>query len=108
MTSPETIDLAGIGEHRPDNRRGYLVFTRLPDSVQRAEDATAMADLENRHYRSVIQRTRPSTPVERALLTHALGREVPESTPTVVRWLSNGVRNRSWPALGITENGVIE
>jgi hypothetical protein len=99
------IDLTGIGDHKPDHRRGYLVFTRLPDSAQRAEDATAMADLENRHYRSVVQRKRPATATEKALLAH-LGHTVPENLETTVRWLSNGVRNRSWPTLGITPEGV--
>jgi hypothetical protein len=107
MTIPDTVDLTGIGEHRPDHRRGHLVFTSLPDAVQRAEDATAMADYENRHFRAVVTRTRPASATEKALLTH-LGHQVPANLTTTVRWLSNGVRNRSWPKLGITPEGVVQ
>ncbi|CKI51649.1 hypothetical protein LTT02_21880 [Mycolicibacterium smegmatis] len=92
------IDLTGVGEHRPDHRRGLLVLAHLPDAVQRAEDATAYADYENRHYRASVTRTRPATPTERALLRH-IGYTVPDDLTTVVEWLSNGVRRRTWPTL---------
>lgn len=101
------IDLTGIGEHKPDHRRGYLVFSRLSDPVQRAEDSTAYADLENRRMRASIHRERPATATEKALLAY-LGHTVPEDLETRVRWLTSGVRNRSWPTLGITEQGVVE
>ena len=106
-TTETDIDLTGIGDHRPDNRRGYLVFTHLPDAVQRAEDGRAYADLEARSWRSSVKRIRPATVTEKALLAHALGRAVPANLETVVRWLSSGVRNRSWPQLGITEEGTV-
>ena len=108
MTTPETVDLTGIGAHRPDHRRGYLVFTSLPDVEQRAEDSTAYADHEatDRGVPSATC-TRAATATEKALLAH-LGHTVPNDLRTVVRWLSNGVRNRSWPMLGITAKGVVE
>lgn len=98
-----SVDFTGIGEHRPDHRRGLLVFTRLPDAVQRAEDATAYADHENRHWRASVARTRPATPTERALLAH-LGYTLPDDLETRVEWLSSGVRNRRWPQLEVTNN----
>jgi hypothetical protein len=107
-TANTMIDLTGIGDHKPDSKRGALVFSSLPPDVQRAEDATAYADYESRHYRAVVTRTRPATAVERALLAHVLGREVPADLTTTVRWLSSGVRNRSWPKLGITPEGVVQ
>lgn len=106
MTQPD-IDLTGIGEHKPCPKRGILVFSHLPDAVQNAEDSTAWCDYENRHWRASVHRTRPATPTERALLSHALSREVPDDLQTRIRWLSDGVRNRSWPELGITQEGVV-
>ena len=106
MTTP-AIDLTGIGAHKPDHRRGYLVFSSLPPDVQQAEDATAFADYENRSWRASVPRTRPSTATERALLAHALGHGVPANLGTRVRWPSDGVRNRSWPTLGIAEDGGV-
>lgn len=107
MTTPDNFDLTGIGEHRPDHRRGFLVFTHLPPEVQDAEDSTAYADLENRYRRAVVHRDRDATAAERALLTH-LGHSCPPGLQTRVRWVSNGVRNRSWPALKIAEDGTTD
>ena len=97
------VDLTGIGEHKPDHWRGVLVFSHLPDLVQRAEDATAYADHEKRHWRTSVTRTRPATPTERALLAH-LGYTLPAELETRVQWLTNGVRRRTWPQLGIGDN----
>jgi hypothetical protein len=102
----DDIDLTGA-EHKPDHRRGFLVFANLPPSVQAAEDSTAFADFEARGWRASVIRYRPATACEKALLAHVLGRAVPSNLQTRVHWLSNGVRNRSWPALGIGEDGVI-
>ena len=107
MTDNAVFDLTGIGEHRPDNRRGFLVFTHLPDAVQRAEDSRAYADLEARSWRASVICAHASSPAERALLSYVQGREVPGDLQTVVHWLFNGVRNRSWPSIGITEEGVV-
>jgi hypothetical protein len=106
-TELNDVDLTGIGEHRPDNRRGYLVFASLPDAVQRAEDGRAYADLEARSWRASVTRTRPATATERALLAYVLERQIPNNLETVVQWLSNGVRNRSWPTLGINQEGEL-
>lgn len=97
------VDLTGIGEHKPDHWRGVLVFSRLPDAVQRAEDATAYADHEARHWRASVTSTRSATLTERALLAH-LGYSLPASLETRVQWLTNGVRRRTWPQLGIGDN----
>lgn len=107
MPTVDNLDLTGIGDHRPDNRRGYLVFTSLPDAVQRLEDARAYADLEARSWRASVVHTRPASDAEKALLAH-LGHSVPANLETQVRWLTSGVRNRSWPALGITEEGEVQ
>lgn len=99
------VDLTGVGDHRPDHRRGFLVFTCLPDALQRAEDSTAYADYENRGWgrKAVV---RPATAAEKTLLAHVLGRPVRGDLQTHVRWVSDGVRNRSWPQLNINEQGV--
>lgn len=97
MTQPD-IDLTGIGEHRPCPKRGILVFASLPPAVQRAEDATQDNDYEQRHWRASVHRTRPATATERALLEH-LGYVLLAELTTRVQWLSDGVRNRSWPQL---------
>lgn len=95
----DTADpLADIGAHRPSDPRGLLVFESLPAEIQRAEHATQFADYERRRWRSRATSTRPATPTERLLLGH-LGYSLPAELTTVVRWLSNGVRRRTWPAL---------
>ena len=90
---------------QPDPR-GWLVFNRLPDDLQSAEDSTAAADHERHHPRydpwspPILHTERPATPTERALLTH-LGYTVPAVLTTVVTYRSTGVRNRTWPQLAI-------
>jgi hypothetical protein len=88
-----------IGAHQTDDRRGLLVFDRLPAELDSAEDATLAAD----HARamsgfSAARFDRPATPVEKHLLRH-LGHAVPEELTTVVTWLDNGSRRRDWPQL---------
>lgn len=41
-----------IGAHRPDEKRGLLVFDGLPPDLQNAEDTTAAADLDRERNRS--------------------------------------------------------
>ena len=92
------IDLTGIGAHTPCPKRGLLVFASLPDPVQRAEDATQFADFEARSWRANVTRYRPATETERALLRY-LDINTPVDLITAVRWLTDGVRRRTWPQL---------
>jgi hypothetical protein len=86
-----------IGNQLPQpDPRGWLTFDALPDALQRAEDSTAAADFDRRRFSRTIQR--PATDTERLLLEH-LGYEVPTPLTTHVRYLTESVRNRSWPAL---------
>ena len=86
-----------IGNQLPQpDPRGWLTFESLPDDLQRAEDSTAAADFDRRRFGRTIQR--PATAAERTLLEH-LGYEVPDPLTTQVRYLTESVRNRSWPAL---------
>lgn len=99
MTEIDTADpLAGIGAHHPHDPRGPLVFDSLPPEIQRAEQQTQFADYERRHWRASLPEERPATSAERLLLEH-LGYTVPNDLTTCVRWLSNGVRRRTWPQL---------
>ncbi|MFG1931313.1 hypothetical protein ACGFK1_11730 [Mycobacterium sp. NPDC048908] len=89
-----------IGTQRPNDVRGWLVFERLPDDWQRAEDGTLQADharIGDEMYLPATF-TRPATDTEIVLLQH-LGFDPPANLQTVVCWLSFGLRNRSWPAL---------
>jgi hypothetical protein len=88
-------DTIGAQLPQPDPR-GWLTFESLPDDLQRAEDSTAAADFDHRRFGRVIQR--PATAAERTLLEH-LGYEVPTPLTTHVRYLTESVRNRRWPAL---------
>jgi hypothetical protein len=88
-----------IGAHQSDDRRGLLVFDRLPEALSNAEDATLTAD----HAKamsgfSAARFDRPATPVEKHLLRH-LGHAVPDELTTVVTWLDDGSRRRDWPQL---------
>ena len=86
-----------IGNQLPQpDPRGWLVFSSLPDDLQRAEDSTAAADFDRRLFSRTIQR--PATDTERLLLEH-LGYPVPTELTTYVRYLTESVRHRSWPAL---------
>lgn len=100
-----SIDLTGIGAHRPCPARGVLVFDHLPLDVQNAEDSRQEVDHRNRHWRSNVTTERPATPTERALLAH-LGYELPEVLHTRVQWLTDGVRRRTWPQIPATLEGL--
>lgn len=109
MTAPGPYDPNEIGEHRPDNVRGWLVFSHLPKALQDAEDATQEADFRRARIIGSVAApmvrgpvTRPATPTERILLEH-LGLELPERLATWVSFPSAGVRRRTWPVLHITE-----
>lgn len=93
--------LPGVGAHRPDPYRGWLVFDSLPPEIQRAEDATHAADVDlaNRDWRR--WRFRPATDAERMLLAH-LGYDVPADLQTRVEWRHGSLRQRRWPALETT------
>ena len=97
------IDGVGPQKRQPDPR-GVLVFDWLPYEIQASEDATQCADfgrLDQQHgqFGSAWFR-RSSTPAERALLRH-LGFEVPDNLKTLVAFPASGVRNRSFPELGV-------
>jgi hypothetical protein len=92
MTAP---DLSAVEQLPQPDVRGILALRNLPDSIQRAEDSTADADRAVRKPRGF---QRPSTPVERQLLTY-LGFRVPEDLVTEVSWPSTSVRRRRWPTL---------
>lgn len=87
-----------IGEQRPGDPRGWLTFTWLADELQHAEDSTQFADYEARSWRASVPRHRPATATERKLLDY-LGYTLPADLVTRVRWLSDGVRRRTWPQL---------
>ncbi|WP_197505741.1 hypothetical protein, partial [Mycobacterium sp. 852002-53434_SCH5985345] len=90
-----------IGAHVRSDPRGWLRFASLPADLQAAEDAAQAADAERARRNHDDRRTvfdRPATTVERALL-ETLGYTLPATLTTRVRWLSPGVRNRSWPTL---------
>lgn len=101
----DNVDLTGIGAHRPCPARGVLVFDHLPLDVQNAEDSRQEADHRNRHWRSNVATERPATATERALLEH-LGYELPADLHTTVRWLTDGVRRRTWTQIPATMEGL--
>jgi hypothetical protein len=78
--------------------RGILVFESLPDSLQRAEDSTAVNDRDKARLFTPRGHTRPATAAEVELLTH-LGYDCPDGLETVVSWRSRACRRRTWPAL---------
>jgi len=86
-----------IGNQLPQpDPRGWLVFTSLPDDLQRAEDSTAAADFDRRRFGLVLQR--PATDAERTLLGH-LGYDLPADLTTHISYTSWSTRNRRWPQL---------
>ncbi len=93
--------IAGVGEHRPDEYRGWLVFATLPDELRRSEDATQAADVELANRDGRPWRNRPATTAERALLEH-LGYQLPDDLYTRVQWRHGTLRNRRWPQLETT------
>ncbi|MGB3521942.1 MAG: hypothetical protein WBA50_10740 [Mycobacterium sp.] len=102
-----------IGNQLPQpDPRGWLVFDHLPSDLQNREDATLCAD----HQRwqdslrgadwlggaAAIPRPswmRPATPTERLLLAHLGYDDLPDDLTTWVRYRTNSVRMRRWPAL---------
>jgi hypothetical protein len=95
------MTIEGVGEHRPDNVRGVLVFSHLPDEIQRLEDARLDADTTRARQSWFAQWSRPATDTERALLEHLGYGPLPAELWTKISYLTNNVRHRSWPALGI-------
>lgn len=97
-----TTTIAGVGPQLEraaagNDPRGWLVFSSLPDDLQRAEDSTNFAD----HDRRILKPrgfTRPATSAEITLLEH-LGHTVPEGLQTTVTWPTKSERRRRWPAL---------
>ncbi|BBE43399.1 hypothetical protein [Rhodococcus erythropolis] len=89
-----------IGNQLPQpDPRGLLTFDRLPRGLRIAEDATQAGDHETSKTMSGGSPwTRPATPAERTLLTH-LGYELPDELDTTVRYVTSGVRERTWPTL---------
>jgi hypothetical protein len=88
-----------IGAHRPNDPRGWLLFESLPKDLQAGEDARLYADRELvRDDFGASSFERPASVTEKLLLEH-LGYTLPEKLFTHVRWLSIGVRSRSWPQL---------
>jgi hypothetical protein len=87
-----------IGDQIADDRRGWLLFESLPDELRNAEDSTLAADHDRIREGMFDVFDRPATTTERTLLIH-LGYTVPAGLTTRVRWISNGVRTRRWPAL---------
>ena len=101
--SDHTIDGVGPQKRQPDPR-GVLVFDWLTPELQACEDATQCNDFDRLdqqqcQFGSAWFR-RASTPAERALLRH-LGFEVPDDLKTLVAFPASGVRNRSFPELGV-------
>lgn len=106
--------LPGVGTQYPQpDPRGWLVFGRLPNGLQNAEDATALADYQARTGRDTrwypivdptdddqVFRyfTRPATDTERALLGH-LGYTLPDELDTYVRFITGTLRQRRWLTL---------
>lgn len=91
--------IEGVGPQKPQpDARGWLVFDYLPDALQRAEDATQANDHDRMIATGCVQRTRPATQTERALLDH-LGYTLPERLTTRVTWITAGIRHRAWPQL---------
>ena len=101
------IDLDGIdmsgAVHRPCPKRGVLNFWYLPPAIENAELSTQWSDYEQRHWRSVIYRDRPATPVERYLLQFIGFGPLPAGLQTRVAWVSPGVRRREWPGIEVQE-----
>lgn len=89
-----------IGAQLPQpDPRGWLTFGHLPRELRNAEDSTQAADHETSKTMSGGSSwQRPATPTERVLLAH-LGYEIPDELDTTVRYLTAGVRQRTWPAL---------
>ncbi|MFC3849915.1 hypothetical protein ACFORJ_07020 [Corynebacterium hansenii] len=98
---------------QPDPR-GILAVKELPDALQAAEDATAVADLDRlitRHPGVTWGRfyspqdgtrlrgfTRPITDAERTILD-ALGYDAAALTTTLVHHRTPGTRFRWWPTI---------
>jgi hypothetical protein len=90
--------MTGIGVQIVGDRRGWLLFDSLPDALRTAEDATLAADHDRIREGMFDVFDRAATVTERTLLT-SLGYTLPATLTTHVRWLSNGLRSRRWPAL---------
>ncbi|MGA5540789.1 hypothetical protein ACPCIR_02970 [Mycobacterium sp. NPDC051198] len=92
-------DIDVIGEHYGfDDTRGWLVFSHLPDELQRQMDQTAADDWERRGWRPSMKRTRPASAAEKTLLAH-LGFNLPSNLDAVVRYISVSVRRVDFPQL---------
>jgi hypothetical protein len=96
VTAPP--DLSGVEQMPQPDIRGLLAINNLPPELQRAEDATAMADKDRRRLFKPRGHTRDATETERILLAH-LGFELPEQLSTKVSWPGHSVRRRTWPQL---------
>lgn len=99
MTDTTTIgpqlDRAAAGT----DPRGILVFSWLPEGLQRSEDSTAVADRDRMRPRGF---ERPATDAERTLLQHLGFENLPIELKTFVKYRTRGVRHRSWPLLEAT------
>ncbi|MBZ4620990.1 hypothetical protein [Mycobacterium avium] len=103
-----------IGAQYPQpDPRGWLVFESLPADLQLAEDSTQHADYARQNFGDGICRQfdrdarvwfweRPATDAERTLLEH-LGYTLPDQLTTRVRYVSETLRRRTWPALETQE-----
>jgi hypothetical protein len=89
-----------MGSQKPQpDPRGWLVFDRLPNDLQRSEDSRSDADITYQRTRNWGGPwSRSATQTERVLLEH-LGFELPADLKTRVHYLTPGVRHRSWPQL---------
>lgn len=105
--------IPGVGPQYPQpDPRGWLVFDGLPNALQNAEDATALADYNRAAGpctgwfvacdpatgKQVRYFERDATVTERALLAH-LGYTLPEELVTRVHFRTETLRQRRWPAL---------
>src|SRR6478672_1060116 len=93
---PEQLEKAQQGI----DPRGWLAWAApLPDALQRAEDATQVADKDRRRLLDPRGHERPATPVERQLLEHLGHGPPPAELVTKVSWPSQSCRRRTWPQL---------
>ena len=98
MTVP--IDLSGIQQLEQPDPRGALALRYLPPDLENAEAATQANDYTWRVAKP-RGRLRPATPTERLLLEHLGHGPLPDDLETLVKYEVRGIRNRSWPSLGI-------
>ena len=99
MTTPAP-DLSNVQQLPMPDPRGVLALRYLPPDLENAENATQANDYTWRLAKP-RGRLRPATDTEKLLLKWLGHGPIPDDLQTLVRYATRGVRNRSWPSIGI-------